>query len=135
MLKEKILIKEHLQRKREKYIRQKEKMEQMKCTLENAEEEIKQLEYAIGEMEHMSEVNREPRVIPNSKVREEFIYLSQMFELLEQRFKQYFKYKLTFEVIFARYQFQSRFHTPGLEYLSLITILTYFKLERGMTGG
>lgn len=135
MLKEKILIKEHLQRKREKYIHQKEKMKQFKCTLENTEEEIKQLEYVIGEMEHILEVNRELRVVPNNKVSEVFIYLCQMFDFLEHHFKQHFKYKLTCEVRFARYQFQSRFHTSGLEYLSFANVLTYFKQERGMTSG
>ena len=33
-------IKERLQRKREQYIRQEEKIEQMKCTMQNTSEEI-----------------------------------------------------------------------------------------------
>lgn len=41
----------HLQQKREKYRRQEEKMEEMKCTMQHTEKEIKQLEYALEVME------------------------------------------------------------------------------------
>ena len=37
------IIKDRLQRKREQYIRQEEKIEQMKCTMQNTSEEIEQL--------------------------------------------------------------------------------------------
>ena len=37
----------HLQQKREKYHRQEEKIEEMKCTMQHTEKEIKQLEYAL----------------------------------------------------------------------------------------
>ena len=117
-------IKERLQRKREQYIRQEEKIEQMKCTMQKTEEEVEQLD-----------THREPRVIPNDKVGDVFAYLCRVFEFLQHRLKLHFKYKLACEVIFARYQFQSRSHTPGREYLSFATILTYFKRERGMTDG
>ena len=121
------IIKDRLQRKREQYIRQEEKIEQMKCTMQNTSEEIEQLEYVLSEMEHILDTHREPRVIPNDKVGDVFVYLCRVFEFLQ--------HKLACEVIFARYQFQSRSHTPGREYLSFATILTYFKRERGMTDG
>ena len=35
------LIKDRLQRKREQYIHQREKMEQMKCTMQNTSEALK----------------------------------------------------------------------------------------------
>ena len=126
------IIKDRLQRKREQYIRQEEKIEQMKCTMQNTSEEIEQLEYVLSEMEHILDTHREPRVIPNDKVGDVFVYLCRVFEFLQHRLKLHFKYKLACEVIFARYQFQSRSHTPGREYLSFATILTYFKRERGM---
>ena len=129
------IIKDRLQRKREQYIRQEEKIEQMKCTMQNTSEEIEQLEYVLSEMEHISDTHREPRVIPNDKVGDVFVYLCRVLEFLQHRLKLHFKYKLACEVIFARYQFQSRSHTPGREYLSFATILTYFKRERGMTDG
>ena len=59
------IIKDRLQRKREQYIRQEEKIEQMKCTMQNTSEEIEQLEYVLSEMEHILDTHREPRVIPN----------------------------------------------------------------------
>ena len=129
------VIEERLQRKREQYIHQKEKLEQMKCTMQNTSEEIEQLEYVLSEMEHISDTHREPRVIPNDKVGDVFAYLCRVFEFLQHRLKLHFKYKLACEVIFAYYQFKSRLHTPGREYLSFATILTYFKRERGMAYG
>ena len=97
------VIEERLQRKREQCIHQKEKLEQMKCTMRKTEEEVEQLEYVLHE-----------------------------FDYLQHRLKLFFKYKLVCEVIFARYQFRSRSHVPGREYLSYATVLTYFKRERGM---
>ena len=128
-------IKERLQHKREQYMHQKEKSEQMKCTMQNTGEEIEQLEYVLNEMEHIADVNRAPRVIPNARVEEVFAYLCRVFEFLQHRLKLHFKYNLACEVIFAYYQFKSRLHTPGREYLSFATILTYFKRERGMAYG
>ena len=125
------IIKDRLQRKREQYIHQGEKIEQMKCTMQNTSEEIEQLEYVLSEMEHIADVNR----VPNARVEEVFAYLCRVFEFLQHRLKLHFKYKLACEVIFARYQFKSRLHTPGREYLSFATILTYFKRERGMAYG
>ena len=129
------IIKDRLQRKRKQYIHQGEKIEQMKCTMQNTGEEIEQLEYVLNEMEHIADVNRAPRVIPNARVEEVFAYLCRVFEFLQHRLKLHFKYKLACEVIFAYYQFKSRLHTPGREYLSFATILTYFKRERGMAYG
>ena len=126
------VIEERLQRKREQCIHQKEKLEQMKCTMQNTSEEIEQLEYVLSEMEHILDTHREPRVIPNDKVGDVFVYLCRVFEFLQHRLKLFFKYKLVCEVIFARYQFRSRSHVPGREYLSYATVLTYFKRERGM---
>lgn len=128
-------IKDRLQRKRELYIHQEEKMEQMKCTMQNTDEEIKRLEHVLCEMERISDTHREPRVIPHVKVGDVFAYLCRVFEFLQHRLKLHFKYKLACEVIFAYYQFKSRLHTPGREYLSFATILTYFKRERGMAYG
>ena len=129
------IIKDRLQRKREQYIHQEEKMEQMKCTIQNTDEEIKQLEYVLSEMKRRSDMHRESRVIPNAKVGEVFVYLCRVFEFLQHRLKLHFKYRLACEVIFARYQFQSRSHTPRREYPSFATILIYFKRERGMMDG
>ena len=95
-------IKERLQRKREQYIRQEEKIEQMKCTMQNTSEEIEQLEYVLSEMEHILDTHREPRVIPNDKVGDVFAYLCRVFEFLQHRLKLHFKYKLACEVIFAK---------------------------------
>ena len=119
------VIEERLQRKREQCIHQKEKLEQMKCTMRKTEEEVEQLEYVLHEIEHIEKSKREPRVIPNAEISNEFDYL-------QHRLKLFFKYKLVCEVIFARYQFRSRSHVPGREYLSYATVLTYFKRERGM---
>lgn len=70
MLKGIEIIKDRLQRKRKQYIHQGEKIEQMKCTMQNTGEEIEQLEYVLNEMEHIADVNRAPRVIPNARVEE-----------------------------------------------------------------
>ena len=96
------IIKDRLQRKRELYIHQEEKMEQMKCTMQNTSEEIEQLEYVLSEMEHISDTHREPRVIPNDKVGDVFAYLCRVFEFLQHRLKLHFKYKLACEVILAK---------------------------------
>ena len=43
--------------------------------MQNTGEEIEQLEYVLNEMEHIADVNRAPRVIPNARVEEVFAYL------------------------------------------------------------
>ena len=96
------IIKDRLQRKRKQYIHQGEKIEQMKCTMQNTGEEIEQLEYVLNEMEHIADVNRAPRVIPNARVEEVFAYLCRVFEFLQHRLKLHFKYKLACEVILAK---------------------------------
>ena len=126
------VIEERLQRKREQCIHQKEKLEQMKCTMRKTEEEVEQLEYVLHEIEHIEKSKREPRVIPNAEISNVFASLCREFDYLQHRLKLFFKYKLVCEVIFARYQFRSRSHVPGREYLSYATVLTYFKRERGM---
>ncbi|WP_175629481.1 hypothetical protein [Bacteroides acidifaciens] len=132
VLKGKEAIKARLQHKREQYMHQKEKSEQMKCTIQKTEEEIEQLEYILDKMEHIEETNREPQIIPNDKVGETFAHLCQMFDYIQHRYKLFFKYSLACEVVCARYKFRSRSHIPGREYLSSATVLTYFKRERGM---
>lgn len=102
MLKGIEIIKDRLQRKRKQYIHQGEKIEQMKCTMQNTGEEIEQLEYVLNEMEHIADVNRAPRVIPNARVEEVFAYLCRVFEFLQHRLKLHFKYKLACEVILAK---------------------------------
>ena len=47
------VIEERLQRKREQCIHQKEKLEQMKCTMRKTEEEVEQLEYVLHEIENI----------------------------------------------------------------------------------
>ena len=54
------VIEERLQRKREQCIHQKEKLEQMKCTMRKTEEEVEQLEYVLHEIEHIEKSKREP---------------------------------------------------------------------------
>ncbi len=132
VLKGKEAIKARLQHKREQYTHQKEKSEQMKCTIQKTEEEIEQLEYILDKMEHIEETNREPQIIPNDKVGETFAHLCQMFDYIQHRYKLFFKYSLACEMVCARYKFRSRSHIPGREYLSSATVLTYFKRERGM---
>ena len=56
------VIEERLQRKREQCIHQKEKLEQMKCTMRKTEEEVEQLEYVLHEIEHIEKSKREPTV-------------------------------------------------------------------------
>jgi len=90
------------------------------------------LEYVLHEIEHIEKSKREPRVIPNAEISNVFASLCREFDYLQHRLKLFFKYKLVCEVIFARYQFRSRSHVPGREYLSYATVLTYFKRERGM---
>ena len=59
----------HLQQKREKYHRQEEKIEEMKCTMQHTEKEIKQLEYALEVMESAEKAGRKRRVIAHDKIK------------------------------------------------------------------
>ena len=61
----------HLQQKREQYHRQEEKIEEMKCTMQHTEEEIKQLEYVLEVMKS-AEKGRKRRVITHDKIKEYF---------------------------------------------------------------
>ena len=57
---------------------------------------------------------------------------SRFFDFLQHRLNLFVHYELACEIIFARYRFRSRSRTPGREYLSFATVLTYFKNERSM---
>ena len=121
----------HLQQKREQYHRQEEKIEEMKCTMQHTEEEIKQLEYVLEVMKS-AEKGRKGRVITHDKIKEYFASFSRFFDFLQHRLNLFVHYELVCEIIFARYRFRSRSRTPGREYLSFATVLTYFKNERSM---
>ena len=86
------VIEERLQRKREQCIHQKEKLEQMKCTMQKTEEEVEQLEYVLHEIEHIEKSKREPRVIPNAEISNVFASLCREFDYLQHRLKLFFKY-------------------------------------------
>lgn len=81
------VIEERLQRKREQCIHQKEKLEQMKCTMRKTEEEVEQLEYVLHEIEHIEKSKREPRVIPNAEISNVFASLCREFDYLQHRLK------------------------------------------------
>ena len=87
------VIEERLQRKREQCIHQKEKLEQMKCTMRKTEEEVEQLEYVLHEIEHIEKSKREPRVIPNAEISNVFASLCREFDYLQHRLKLFLKYK------------------------------------------
>ena len=125
------VIEERLQRKREQCIHQ--KGETGTNEMYNAENRRRSrtIEYVLHEIEHIEKSKREPRVIPNAEISNVFASLCREFDYLQHRLKLFLKYKLVCEVIFARYQFRSRSHVPGREYLSYATVLTYFKRERG----
>lgn len=125
-------IQKHLQQKKEQYQRQEEKVEEMKCTMQHTEDEIKQLEYALEEVERMETAACKPKVVAHDKIKECFAFLSRFFDFLCRRLNLFVHYELACEIIFARYRFRSRSRTPGKEYLSFATILTYFKNERSM---
>ena len=102
------------------------------ANLEHTEKEIKQLEYALEVMESAEKAGRKRRVIAHDKIKEYFASFSRFFDFLQHRLNLFVHYELACEIIFARYRFRSRSRTPGREYLSFATVLTYFKNERGM---
>lgn len=126
------LIEEHLHKKEMQLHMQQERLEEIEKTVSNTESEIEQLKYVLGELYRIEKTHRQPRIIPNTETLELFKSLNQMFEYLQKRLHIHFKYDLVCHLIFARYQFQSRSKTPGREYLSFATVMTYFKRERGM---
>ena len=119
----------HLQQKREKYHRQEEKIEEMKCTMQHTEKEIKQLEYALEVMESAEKAGRKRRVIAHDKIKEYFASFSRFFDFLQHRLNLFVHYELACEIIFARYRSRSRSRTPGRENLSFDTVLPYFKTD------
>lgn len=128
------VIEDSLQRKTLRHARQKQRMEQLQLSMQNTESEIEQLQQCLEIIEHMSEANRKPKVIPNNKIAAVIKALCGVFDFLQHRLHTQFKYQLACLLIDARYKFKSRLQTPGREYLSFETIMTYFKRERGMTG-
>ncbi len=128
-------LKACLQRKKEQHVCQRERLERMKCAMQNSEKEIEQLEYVLNELQHLSDTGREPRTVSRDEVEDYFKRFCRVFDCLQHRLQQHFKYRLACELIFARYRFRSRSQTPGREYLSFATVLAYFKRERGITDG
>ena len=123
-----------LKRKKEQLLHQEEKLEELQRTIQDTKSQIEQLEYIRDKQQQLSKERQKQRVIPYSQVHDFFRHLCQVYEYLEHRFHSHFKYKMACLLIFARYRFQSRSHSPGREYLSFTTVLTYFKNERGMVG-
>ena len=73
VLKGKEAIKARLQHKREQYTHQKEKSEQMKCTIQKTEEEIEQLEYIPVSYTHLFTLMNDALMISSQTEKEDFI--------------------------------------------------------------
>lgn len=121
-----------LEEKKEQYNRQVERAEEIALSMQKTNDEMNQLKYTLEVMERIEKADRKRRVIRHEDIRKFMADIKEEYDYLLRRFHLPLTYQLACEVIYARYLIESRTRTPGHEYLSYETILTYFKQERGM---
>ncbi|WP_044269257.1 hypothetical protein [Bacteroides timonensis] len=124
-------LEERLERTRQRYARQQERLEMLQRSMQNNEENIIQMEYALEMMERVCKQHRRHRVISNAEVEEFFIHASNVYDRLQHRLHMHLNYTYFCCVISSRYLFESRLHTPNRRFISPATVLSYFKRERG----
>jgi len=61
------LLEERLERTKQRYARQQERMENLLCSMQNNAENIRQIEYVLAMMEHVRKQRRRHRIIYRSE--------------------------------------------------------------------
>lgn len=125
-------LEERLERTRQRYARQQERLEILQSSMRNNEENIRQMEYALNMIDRVSKQRRRHRVIPRAEVQEFFIYASRVYDRIQRRLRlSHLNYTYFCIVISSRYLFESRLQTPNHRFISPLTVISYFKRERG----
>ena len=125
-------LQRRLEKKREQYNCQLIRQMQLDSTIQNTEKDIQQLEYTLHKLEDIQHGHHKRQTISNKNVTDFFTHISQVFDHLQHLLHRTFNYRMTCALIYARYRFSNRIHSPGQQYLSFETVLTYFKRERAM---
>lgn len=126
------LLEERLERTKQRYARQQERMENLLCSMQNNAENIRQIEYVLVMMEHVRKQRRRHRIISRTEVKEFFIYASRAYDRIQHRMHiQHLNYTYFCYVICSRYLFESCLHIPNRRFVSPATVISYFKKERG----
>lgn len=126
------LLEERLERIKHRYARQQERLETLRCSMQNNEENIRQIEYVLNTMERVRKQRRRHRIIPRAEVEEFFMYASRVYDRIQHRLHiQHLNYTYFCYVICTRYLFESCFHIPNRRFITPATVISYFKKERG----
>ena len=124
----KTLLEERLERTKQRYARQQERMENLLCSMQNNAENIRQIEYVLAMMERVRKQRRRHRIVSRTEVKEFFVYASRVYHRMHI---QHLNYTYFCYVICSRYLFESCLHIPNRRFVSPATVISYFKKERG----
>ena len=80
-------LEERLERTRQRYARQQERLEILQSSMRNNEENIRQMEYALNMIDRVGKQRRRHRVIPRAEVQEFFIYASRVYDRIQRRLR------------------------------------------------
>ena len=126
------LLEERLERTKQRYARQQERMENLLCSMHNNAENIRQIEYVLAMMERVRKQRRRHRIVSRTEVKEFFMYASRVYDRIQHRMHiQHLNYTYFCYVICSRYLFESCLHIPNRRFVSPATVNSYFKKERG----
>lgn len=125
-----ILTQRHA-RATQRFSRQQERLETLLNSMLKNLENIEQMEYALDMLERFCNEKREPRVIPRSEVKDFFAYASYVYDRLQSRWHIHLNYYYFCCMLCTRYLFERRSGTGERRFLGFISVLSYFKRERG----
>lgn len=125
------MLKQRLERTRQRYVRQQERLEVLQAGMQKNRENIEQMEYALQMIERFEKEHRKPRVIRYDDVKDFFIYASSVYDSLQCRLHVHLNYHYFCSILYLRYMFEGRARAGQRRYLSFISVLSYFKRERG----
>ena len=125
-------LEERLERARQRYACQQERLETLLLSMQNNEDNIRQMEYVLNMIDRIGKQHRRHRIIPRVEVEEFFIYASRVYDRLQHHLHlHHLNYTYFCTVISSRYLFESRLHPPNHRFISPATVISYFKKERG----
>ena len=118
-------------KKEEKLAHQQARMENLKQSIKNSHNDLKQLKYTLQKLKLAGKRKRPVTFIPRHRISDFFARISRLYNHLCRRLHCNLNYTWFCLVLTARYSFESRTQSHSRNVLAPSTVLSYFKRERG----
>ncbi len=116
---------------KQRYERQKIRLELLLQRMQNNRDNMEQIEYALMMIERVSTQHRRHKIIPHAEIQDFMAHASLVYDRLQSRLHKHLNYNYFCSVICCRYLLESRLHIPNRRFLNCNCVFSYFKKERG----